>query len=261
MDSLLDFSHKTILITGATGGFGQLLAQGLAQRGANLLLSDLNEDKLNKLIESLSEFNGKFHSLVADVSIEQDHIKLCAKALELFGRLDIAINNAGISQPTKPLHTMLDTDFDAQIKVNLNSVFYGMKHQLLTMLNTSSKQSAGGHILNVSSIAGTEAAPTVAGYSAAKHGVIGLSKTAAVEYAKHNIRVNAVCPFLSPTPLVTDGFGEHYEAASKQIAKRCPMGRLGEPEEMVNAMILMCSPANTFLNGQVLLIDGGVSAY
>lgn len=261
MDQLLDFNNKTVLITGATGGFGQLLARGFAQRGANLLLTDLNSDKLNELTTSLLEFGGKYHSMAADISQEHSHIKLCEYALETFGGLYLAINNAGIAQAGKPLHTMSDADIDPQLNVNLKSVFYGMKHQVSAMLKSSSLQPQGGHILNVSSIAGTEAAPSVAGYSAAKHGVIGLTKTAAVEYARHNIRINAACPFLSPTPLVKDGFAEHFESAKKQIAKRCPMNRIGEPEEMVNAMILMCSPANTFLNGQALIIDGGVSAY
>ena len=261
MDSLLDFSNKTVLITGAAGGFGRLLAKGFAARGANLLLSDLHQDSLVALVESLSDFNGQIQSLAADVSREEDHIKLSTVAMDLFGGLHIAINNAGISQQPSHIHTMTEDSFNKQIDVNLKSVFFAMKHQLAAMLSSSAKEVGGGHILNVSSIAGTEAAPSIAGYSASKHGVIGLSKTAAVDYAKHNIRVNAVCPFLSPTPLVTDGFGEHHEAISKKISKRCPMGRLGDPQEMVNAMILLCSPANSYMNGQAIIVDGGVSAF
>ena len=255
MDSLLDFSQKTILITGAASGFGKLLAKEFGARGANLVLADINTEALTFLISELKYGLDKVIIQTTNITIEDDHRQLVDVAMKKFGRIDIAINNAGISQRSGILHKMEEASFDSQIDVNLKGVFFGMKHQLKAMIVND-----GGCILNVSSIAGTEAAPTVAGYSAAKHGVIGLTKTAAVEYGSRGIRVNAVCPFLAATPLLEQGDGMD-QSVRDAIAMRSPMRRIAEPQEIVNAMVLLCSPANTYMNGQAILIDGGVSAY
>ena len=255
MDKLLDFTDKTILITGAGSGFGKLLAKKFGERGANLVLADINTEALECVADELQGGQGTVITQTANIAKEDDHRALVDAAIAAFGGIDIAINNAGISQQSSILHKMEEAGFDAQIDVNLKGVFFGMKHQLKAMI-----KSGGGSILNVSSIAGTEAAPTVAGYGAAKHGVIGLTKTAAVEYGSKGVRVNAVCPFLSATPLLEQGEGMD-QSVRDAIAMRSPMRRIGEPQEIVNTMVLLCSPANSYMNGQAILIDGGVSAY
>jgi NAD(P)-dependent dehydrogenase (short-subunit alcohol dehydrogenase family) len=255
MDRLLDFTDKTILITGAGSGFGKLLAKQFGERGANLVLADINAEALMNVVDELNAEEGKVITQTANIAKEDDHRALVDSAIATFGGIDIAINNAGISQQSSILHKMEEASFDAQIDVNLKGVFFGMKHQLKAMI-----KSGGGSILNVSSIAGTEAAPTVAGYAAAKHGVIGLTKTAAVEYGSKGVRVNAVCPFLAATPLLEQGEGMD-QSVRDAIAMRSPMRRIGEPQEIVNTMVLLCSPANSYMNGQAILIDGGVSAY
>jgi len=255
MDPLLNFVGKTVLITGAASGFGKLLAKEFGDRGANLILADLNLEGLEDVAAERIDQGNEVIIAKTDVTKEEDHRYLVDKALRSFGSLDIAINNAGIPQKPGLLHKIEDTTFDAQMDVNLKGVFYGMKYQLKAI-----GKSGGGSILNVSSIAGTEAAPTAGAYSAAKHAVIGLTKTAAVEYADKGVRVNAVCPFLSATPLLDQGEGMD-QGIRDFIAMRCPMKRIGEPQEMINAMVLLCSPANSYMNGQAILIDGGVSAY
>lgn len=255
MDKLLNFTDKTILITGAGSGFGKLLAKEFGERGANLVLADINAEALMNVVDELNAEEGKVITQTANIAKEDDHRALVDSAIATFGGIDIAINNAGISQQSSILHRMEEASFDAQIDVNLKGVFFGMKHQLKAMI-----KSGGGSILNVSSIAGTEAAPTVAGYAAAKHGVIGLTKTAAVEYGSKGVRVNAVCPFLAATPLLEQGEGMD-QSVRDAIAMRSPMRRIGEPQEIVNTMVLLCSPANSYMNGQAILIDGGVSAY
>ena len=254
-DPLLDFTDKTVLITGSASGFGKLLAQAFGARGANLVLADIDSNGLDALVGELQGAKVPVCSLTADVGNESDHQQLVAGGVAAFGSIDIAINNAGVGHAPSMLHKLQEDVFDAQMRVNLNGVMLGMKHQLASMIKTG-----GGSILNVSSIAGTEAAPGVAGYSASKHAVIGLTKTAAVEYAKAGIRVNAVCPFLAATPII-EKHGGFDQSLLDSIAARCPMGRIADPQEIVNTMVMLCSPANSYLNGQAIIIDGGVSAH
>ncbi|MFQ3322846.1 MAG: NAD(P)-dependent dehydrogenase (short-subunit alcohol dehydrogenase family) [Pseudomonadales bacterium] len=195
------------------------------------------------------------YSETTNIAQEDDYRALVDTAIATFGGIDIAINNAGISQQASILHKMEEASFDSQIDVNLKGVFFGIKHQLKAMI-----KSGDGSILNVSSIAGTEAAPTVVSYGAAKHSVISLTKTAAVEYGSKGVLVNAVCPFLAATRLLEQGEGMD-QSVRDAIAMRSLMRRIGELQEIVNTMVLLCSPANSYMNGQVILIDGGMSAY
>jgi len=243
------FRDKVVLVTGAASGFGKLLAQKLAVRGARLVLGDINESGLRDVADSLAV---EAVTAVCDVSVESDVRAMVELAVARFGRIDIAINNAGISTPMKSLVETTEGDMDRNFAVNAKGVFFGMKYQIPVMVSQG-----GGSILNVSSMAGILAAPKLTAYTAAKHAVVGMTKTAAVEYARKNVRINAVCPFFSPTPLVTEGIDPDVAAL---VATGSPMKRLGDPEEMVNAMLHIVDPDNTYLTGQAIAVDGGVSA-
>ncbi|MBB6522152.1 SDR family NAD(P)-dependent oxidoreductase [Pseudoteredinibacter isoporae] len=249
MDSLLDFRGKVAIITGAASGFGALLAKGLHERGAQLVLGDINLPGLDK---ASAEYGDKAVLLQCDVSKEEDCEALVKAALEKFGRLDIAVNNAGVGHEMLATHEQQGDIFDRQYEVNLKSVMIGMKHQIPAMFKE------GGSILNVSSMAGIGGAPKLAPYAAVKHGVIGLTKTAAVEYAKQNIRVNAICPFFSPTNIGAGMLKE--DGVEDMLVRGCPMKRYGTVQEMVNAMMLILSPGNSYMTGQAIAVDGAVSA-
>lgn len=253
---LLDFDGSTILVTGAASGFGALFSTTVFHYGANLVLGDVDAPRLESFVKELDPSGERTLCLPCDVSCEQDCQELVEKAVNRFGSLDIAVNNAGIAQPMTALHEQTEAVFDQQFAVNAKGVFFGMKHQIIQML-----QQESGIILNISSAAGLGAAPKLAAYGAAKHAVVGLTKTAAVEYARNNIRVNAICPFFSPTPLMTQSAGMDSQDAQLFLAKGSPMKRLADPQEVVNAMVLACSPANSYMTGQTIAIDGGVSAF
>ena len=244
-----EYKDKVVLITGAASGFGKLLAEKLSAVGAKLVLGDINKAGLKTVAEHLQ---GNIVTQGCDVSQEAQVKKLVVAGIKAFGRLDIAINNAGITTPLKPLTETTEAEMDINFAVNTKGVFFGMKHQIPEMLKTD-----GGCILNVASMAGIGAAPKLAAYAAAKHAVVGISKTAAVEYGRKNIRVNAVCPFFCPTPMVTNS---DISDMQDFVAKGSPMKRLGSPEEVVNAMLMICSPTNSYMNGLAIAVDGGVSA-
>lgn len=245
------FKDHVILITGAAGGFGQLLIDQLITAGAKLVLGDLNVDRLESIAAEYPSTD--LLTQRCDVTSETDVENLVMAAIEKFGCLDIAINNAGMSSAMKPLIETSEKDMDINFAVNTKGVFFGMKYQIRQMLS----QESGGIILNVASKAGVGGAPKLTAYSAAKHAVVGITKTAALEYARKNIRINAICPYYSPTPLVTEGIDPELQ---EMLAKGSPMKRLGEPIEMVEAMLMLIAPENSYMNGQAIAVDGGVSA-
>ncbi|WP_447507342.1 SDR family NAD(P)-dependent oxidoreductase [Acinetobacter lactucae] len=247
------YSGQVVLITGAASGFGALLAEQLAKYGAKLVLGDLNIEGLNTVVEPLRQAGVEVVAQVCDVSCEADVQALVQSAVTQFGRIDVGINNAGMSPPMKSFIDTDEADLDLSFAVNAKGVFFGMKHQIRQML-----QQSRGIILNVASVAGLGAAPKLAAYAAAKHAVVGLTKTAAIEYANKGIRVNAICPFYTTTPMVVDS-----ELKEKQdfLAQASPMKRLGHPSEVVAMMLMMCAKENSYLTGQAIAIDGGVTAY
>ncbi len=256
MDPLLDFRGRTALITGAAQGFGEILARELASRGAHLVIGDIKADAVQRVAAEINDANGKAVALESDVSLEADCRGMVEAAVDTFGSLDIAVNNAGIAGQLAYLDELEEADMDRHFAVNAKSVQFGMKYQLRAM-----KQHGGGTILNVSSMAGIGAAPKAASYAAAKHAVIGLTKTAAFEYARYNIRVNAICPFYASTALVTDmAEASGIDDADAFLGRGSPMRRIAEPEEIVNVMLLLLSPGNTFMSGQAIAVDGGASA-
>ncbi|MGK8971650.1 SDR family NAD(P)-dependent oxidoreductase [Burkholderia cenocepacia] len=246
------YAGQAVMITGAASGFGALLASELAAMGARLALGDLNADGLERVAAPLRAAGAEVIAQRCDVRREADVAALVQAAAARFGRLDVGINNAGIAPPMKALVDTDEADLDLSFAVNAKGVFFGMKHQIRQMLAQRE-----GVILNVASMAGLGGAPKLAAYAAAKHAVVGLTKTAALEYARHGIRVNAVCPFYSTTPMVTDSdMGDRQDF----LAQGSPMKRLG-PDEVVATMLMLCAKENTYLTGQAVAVDGGVSAY
>ena len=255
MDNLLDFSGKTAVITGASGGFGRLLCQQLATRGCNLVIGDIDQKGLDETVLSLQLSENQVFAQLCDVSDERQCQAMVNEALNQFGQLDIAVNNAGIAHSMAPVHKLQEDVINKQMSVNVNGVLFGMKYQIEAMLPKGK-----GHILNVSSMAGLGGAPKGGAYAAAKHAVIGLTKTAAVEYAKYGLQVNAICPFYTPTNIMNVD-GMNTEETRQRLAQGSPTKRLGTPQEIVNVMLLTLSPGNTYMTGQSIAIDGGVSAW
>jgi NAD(P)-dependent dehydrogenase (short-subunit alcohol dehydrogenase family) len=251
-----DYAGQVVLITGAAGGFGRLATAEFSRAGAKLVLSDLDLAKLDEVRAGLGSADVVIER--GDVSEEETHGRLVARALETYGRLDVAINNAGVAHAFSKF-TEIDTGtMQNMVAVNLTGTFLAMKHQLPAM----ERQNAGA-ILNVSSVAGVMGAPLLAAYAAAKHGVIGLTKSAAGEYARKGIRINAICPAFAETHMLTgmlDQMRGGAEAATQRIVSNMPMRRFAEPKEIVQAMLWICSRENSFMTGHALVLDGGLSA-
>lgn len=249
------FRNKVVMITGAASGFGKMLAEQLAGLGASLVLGDRNQTVLAEIAASLRASGAGVLAMHCDVRHEAEVKALVEAAVERFGRLDIGVNNAGMSSPMKSLLDTEESDLDINFAVNAKGVFFGMKYQIRQMLTQG-----GGTVLNVSSMAGLGGAPKLAAYCAAKHAVVGLTKTAAVEFGRQNIRVNAICPFYSLTPMVTDSLAADQDS-QQLLAAGSPMKRLGQPQEIVSVMLMLCAAENSYMNGQAIAVDGGVSAY
>lgn len=256
------FENRVVMITGAASGFGADAARRFAASGAKLALSDLNGDALAAVVTELRSSGVSVMTDTLDVSIEADIQSHVAGTIATYGQLDIAINNAGIGHAMMPL-TDLDTDiFDKVMRINTRGVFLGMKHQLPAMLERKE-----GVILNVASAAGVLGAGYLSAYAASKHAVVGLTRAAADEVARKGIRINALCPAFASTPLfdeMADEIGERRnfdrEAAYSHISSRIPMRRVASIGEIVQAMIWACDPENSFMTGQTLSIDGGLTA-
>ena len=244
------FKDQVIIVTGAASGFGKILTEKLHAEGAKLVVGDINAEPLNAVVADL---NGVV-AVPCDVANEEQVKALVDTAVSHFGRLDIIVNNAGLGSPPRLLIDVTEEDMDINYSVNAKGVFFGIKHGIRQML---AQQPQGGIVLNVASMAGIGAAPLIGAYAAAKHAVVGLTKTASYEYAQQGVRVNAICPFFSPTPLVTNTeIGDNVDA----LTQSSPMKRMGSPEEMVEVMLMLMSPANSFMNGQCVAVDGGMSA-
>ncbi len=258
----MEFAGKVAWISGAGRGLGRRAAEMLAQAGASLVVTDYSTDQVDEAVAALSSLGGKVVGLGGDIAQEATSKALAELARSTFGRLDIAINNAGIAQPQVRLHDTDSALAQQVIAVDLTAVFFAMKHQLPLMLDTVA---AGGApaILNVSSAAGVMASPMLSVYSAAKAGVIGMTRSAAVEYARKGIRINCICPAFTKTEMVLKPLDESPHGRQKAEANMTafnPMQRLGEVDEIVQAMLWAVSPKNSFYNGQALSIDGGLSA-
>jgi NAD(P)-dependent dehydrogenase (short-subunit alcohol dehydrogenase family) len=259
------FNGLTVLLTGATGGFGSEAARQFYEAGANLVLSDIAEDRLDVFASMFD--SARVVTLCGSVEQENLAADLVELAVDSFGRLDIAINNAGIGHDLKKLPLISAEEARHVIDIDLMSVFYALKYQLPVMEKQFLATGKGGNIINVASVAGVSGAPTASVYAAAKHGVVGLTKSAALEYARRGIRVNALCPAFARTPMVMRMLeaeaaksGATLTEAEIHLTRGIPLRRLGEIAEIVEALMFIASPTNMFYTGQTLQVDGGMKA-
>lgn len=248
------FADKTVLITGASTGIGRATAVAFARAGAKVAIGDLNEAESRETIRQIEEAGGEALFRRTNVSVAAEVEALVASAVERFGRIDAAFNNAGVLPPTKPLIAMTEADWDKTIDVDLKGVWLCMKYEIAHMI-----ERGGGAIVNTASVAGVIADPNMAPYVAAKHGVIGLTRAAAVEYSSRGVRVNAIAPGAVKTPMIAGWLSD--AAFTKELTARHAIGRIAEPEEMSEAVLFLCSPGASFITGHVLLVDGGLTIH
>ena len=247
---------KTALVTGGASGIGRATALAMAREGARVAVSDLSEESAASTVALINQAGGQAIAIGADVAKEADVEAMVARTIAAFGRLDCAFNNAGISPrnvgPTgQRTHEMSQASFDAMLAVNLTGVFLCMKHEIPHML-----AQGGGSIVNTASIAGLIGLPSATNYVASKHGVVGITKTAAMEYAKDNIRVNCVNPGYIKTPMTDPTMAERYDTLMTKV----PMNHLGTADEIAEAVVWMLSDRASFMTGASHIIDGGYYA-
>ncbi len=240
---------KVAIITGATSGIGKATARMFAEAGASVMLAARRENLLKEIVSSLASDGLKADYAVCDVTDEAQVEAMVKKTVKRFGRLDCAFNNAGIMPDDVETADLPASEFDRVISANLRSVFLCMKYELREMLKNGKD---GGAIVNDSSIGGIIGMSGRAAYHASKHGVIGLTKCAALEYATRNIRINAVCPATIKTPMV-----ERMMKSGTITDIIEPMGRIGRPEEVGAAVLWLCGPGASFITGQSIPVDGG----
>lgn len=247
MDQL--FKDKVAIITGSTYGIGKATAIAFAQRGAKVVLSDWMEDV--DTLATIQQLGGEAIFISCDVSDEASVEALVAQTLQHFGRLDYAFNNAGIEGEQGPAAVCTNDNWHKVIGINLTGAWFCMKHQIPAML-----KSGGGAIVNNASVAGLVGVQGIPAYVASKHGLVGLTKNVALDYAKQGIRVNAVCPGVIHTPMIDRFTGENQQVL-EQLKSGQPLGRIGQAEEIAEAVVFLCSESASFMMGQALAIDGG----
>ncbi|MDZ7603691.1 MAG: SDR family NAD(P)-dependent oxidoreductase [Hoeflea sp.] len=257
---MADFSGRVVILTGATGGFGRAAARTFSDAGASLVLSDLHAEPLERLA---AELGGTIRSIAGDISDPALSERLVETALTDFGRLDVAVNNAGIVHDMAPLPKTPVDVARRIIDVDLMGVFYALRAQLPALEQRFRETGEVGAIVNVASVAGVVGAPMLSVYAAAKHGVVGLTKSAALEYARRGVRVNALCPSFARTPMAEeflDKAGRDRDTAEAALVQAIPMRRLAEVDEVIAGLVFLADPASSFVTGQTLQIDGGLSA-
>ena len=240
---------KTAIVTGGAFGIGKATALAFAREGVRVVVADVVEDTAT--VDEIHKMGGEALFVKCDVAVASDVEALVQKTVETFGSLDYAFNNAGIEGEAAPTHLCSEENWDRTLAVNLKGIWLCMKYQIDYMY-----QHGGGAIVNCASIAGLVGFPGLPAYTASKHAVIGLTKTAALENAQARIRINAVCPGVIKTPMI-DRFTGQEKEAEQAFADSEPMGRLGQPEEVASAVLWLCSEGASFVTGDALAVDGG----
>ena len=253
MTNPLDFSGKVALVTGAAAGMGLATAQAFAEAGAAVVLADFKEDAVKAAAQQLVAAGHKAVAVHCDVSDDAQVAAMVDRTIAAFGRLDAAFNNAGVMARIVPIADSTREDWDRVIGVNLRGVWSCMKHELRQM-----ERQGSGAIVNNASVGALTGNPGIASYIASKHGVVGLTRTAALEYVKRGIRVNAVNPGLIDTQIARDVVAGD-EQAYAELEKHVPIGRAGRPEEIASVVLWLCSPGASYVVGHALTVDGGMT--
>ncbi len=240
---------KSALVTGAATGIGRAIALLFAAEGARVVVSDVDAVRGEETRRAIEDAGGAAVFCAADVSDEAQVASLIELCVQRFDRIDCAVNNAGIAGPTAPLHEVGFADWSRTLAINLGGVFLCMKHEIAVM-----RRQGSGAIVNTASGAGLVATPGMAPYCASKHGILGLTKTAAVENASSGVRVNAICPGSTDTPMMQATMAID-PAVKKMILRSMPGGRLGRPEEIAEAALWLCSDRASFVSGEAMLVD------
>ena len=252
----MKYKNKIVLITGSGSGIGKAAALAFSKEGGTIIVSDINEINGLKTVSEIIKNKGKASFFKTDVSNFDMVQNLMDFIIEKYGRLDVAINNAGIGGDFAKITDITLESWDKTMSVNSSGVFYCIKTQIPIMLKQGK-----GVILNTSSIAGIRGLPNAIAYSASKHAVIGITKTAAMEYAKNNIRVNALCPVFTITPMFDpEAMDKLKDGISERLKASIPMKRFANVMEQVNTMLWLCSDEASFITGQAISVDGGITA-
>lgn len=245
--------NDVALVTGGASGIGEATAWAFAARGARVLITDIDDEGGKTLRRQIEQEGGEAHYVHTDAGEASEVEALVEEGLSAFGRLDYACNNAGISGTSAPTADYPIEDWQRVLQINLTGIFLAMKYEIPAMLD-----SGGGSIVNMASILGQVGFANSAAYVTAKHGMLGLTKSTALEYAQQGIRVNAVCPAFIHTPLIEEL--EADEETREMLIGLHPMGRLGRPEEVANLVVWLCSEEASFMTGSAHLVDGGYVA-